>query len=612
MLNDKLNRIAPAAPVSVPAANRKGDWTPEKLREMLDSHYMTFKGREWKYSNALKNDSRFDGNLIFELEGCPCCDRGERYGSPAIWVSNGILCFTCHSNTCQNPKKKTATDFLRLIAPELMKPVIRLGTNIKGIVLEALDSLKETEVYQRGNRLVRVDFNPPKPKYAMTDFGAPRLVLLPQSAFLEILTSAANWEKWTRDGWTRCLPSKDVIAAIYSRGNLPAIKVATGVVSRPILLPSGEIVATPGYHLDTGLFLDVANKYPPPMDTARAIALLLDIWIDFPFESPAHQSACLAALLTLLCRNLIDGSTPFFPVDGNRSGVGKGLLTDTFTMIAEGRRASRCSVPDEAELRKALTAIAISGQNYILFDNVKGRFGGGVLEGAMTTGIFEARILGVNEIVKLPLNVTWLATANDAAYTRDMIRRTCPIMLSTDVENPEARSAFKYSRLLDHIACHRAELVIAAMSIVGNFIAADRPDQKLSSWGGFEQWSDLIRGAIVWAGLADPIDALEVLRSSVIENVGSLTSKLIDAWTFDSAVTVKAALISIESEPDKYTALAALIDGRPDKDRTPAEYLGKLLRGARGQVISGRCIQRDSSDSHRPKWFVEIKGAAAA
>src|SRR5215204_6207563 len=107
MLHDKLNQIAPATPAPVPAANRKGDWTPEKLREMLDSHYMTFKGRGWKYSSEFKNDSRFDGNLIFELEGCPCCDRGERYGSPATWISNGILCFTCHSNTCQKPEKKT-------------------------------------------------------------------------------------------------------------------------------------------------------------------------------------------------------------------------------------------------------------------------------------------------------------------------------------------------------------------------------------------------------------------------------------------------------------------------------------------------------------------------
>jgi hypothetical protein len=348
------------------------------------------------------------------------------------------------------------------------------------------------------------------------------------------------------------------------------------------------------------------------MEKHRAVELLLDLWCDFPFESEAHRSACLAALLTLLCRNLIDGSTPFFPVDGNRSGVGKGLLTDTFTMIAEGRRASRCSVPDPTELRKALTAIAISGQSYVLFDNVKGRFGGGVLEGAMTTGIHEDRLLGVNEMVKLPLNVTWLATANDAVYTRDMIRRTCPIMLSTDVEHPESRSEFKYPRLLEHVERHRSELLVAAMSIVAHFMAAGRPDQKLSNWGGFEQWSDLIRGSIVWAGLADPIGALEVLKASVTEDTESLTAKLIDAWVFDKAVTVKTALASLESEPEKYAALAALVDDRPDKDRTPAEYLGKMLRGARGQVVQGRCVQKDPSSTSRPKWFIEARQTVAA
>jgi putative DNA primase/helicase len=259
-----------------------------------------------------------------------------------------------------------------------------------------------------------------------------------------------------------------------------------------------------------------------------------------------------------------------------------------------------------------MRSIAISGQSYVLFDNVKGRFGGAVLEGAMTTGIFEARILGVNEMVKLPLNVTWLATANDAVYTGDMIRRTCPIMLSTDVEHPEARSEFKYPRLLDHVKCRRSELLIAAMSIVSNFIEAGCPDQRLLSWGGFEHWSDLIRGAIVWVGLTDPMGALEVLKSSATEDTAGLTIKLIDAWTFDTAMTVKLALTLMASEPEKYTALADLIDGRPDKDRTAAEYLGKLLRGARGQVVQGRCIQKDSSDKHRPKWFIEIKSSAAA
>ena len=185
-------------------------------------------------------------------------------------------------------------------------------------------------------------------------------------------------------------------------------------------------------------------------------------------------------------------------------------------------------------------------------------------------------------------------------------------MLSTDAEHPEARSEFKYPRLLDFVERNRAELLIAAMSIVGNFISANRPDQKLPSWGGFEQWSDLIRGSIVWAGLADPICAMEVLKSNVTEDVGSITSKLIDAWKFENPVSVKTALTAIELEPEKYSVLAALIDGRPDKDRTPAEYLGKLLRGARGQVMNGRCIQKDPSSTSRPRWFMEIKETAAA
>src|SRR5687767_14243982 len=79
MLSDKLNQIAPAIPG--PATNRKGDWTLERLLEMLEFHYTNFKGYRWKYTSVTKSDSRFDGNLIVELEGCPCCDRGERYGS---------------------------------------------------------------------------------------------------------------------------------------------------------------------------------------------------------------------------------------------------------------------------------------------------------------------------------------------------------------------------------------------------------------------------------------------------------------------------------------------------------------------------------------------------
>ncbi len=44
----------------------------------------------------------------------------------------------------------------------------------------------------------------------------------------------------------------------------------------------------------------------------------------------------------------------------------------------------------------------------------------------------------------------------------------------------------------------------AALTILRAYHVAGRPDQKLPSWGSFTVWSELIRGALVWTGLADP------------------------------------------------------------------------------------------------------------
>lgn len=43
-----------------------------------------------------------------------------------------------------------------------------------------------------------------------------------------------------------------------------------------------------------------------------------------------------------------------------------------------------------------------------------------------------------------------------------------------------------------------------------------RPDDsaRLPPWGSYEPWSDLIRGAIVWAGMPDPRGACEQLHTA--------------------------------------------------------------------------------------------------
>ena len=133
------------------------------------------------------------------------------------------------------------------------------------------------------------------------------------------------------------------------------------------------------------------------MPINKSVDLLDDILFDFPFALHAHKSAAIANLISLLARHAYSGSTPIFIHDANMPGVGKGLLTDVITTISEGRKASRYDFPSaKDELAKIITAVAMSGVLYILFDNVKDRLGGKTLENAITTGRWTGRILGLS------------------------------------------------------------------------------------------------------------------------------------------------------------------------------------------------------------------------
>ena len=460
-------------------------------------------------------------------------------------------------------------------------------------------------VYQNAkNQLVRVECDPKPPRKALVDNGAPRIAIVPQASMYEMLPKVAEWRRWNerRNEWVSAVPGADLRSAIYQRGYFPGVKQLRGIVCRPILLPNGEILGTSGYHADTGLILDIDCEYPTVMSNQAAVALLLEILIDFPFDDDGYKSAWIAALLTLLCRNLIEGNTPFFPVDGNRSRCGKGLLTDLLILIHQGRRASRYTMSDGDEMRKLLTSIALSGQDYLLFDNIKGRFGGVTLEAAMTAGSITDRLLGRNQEVTLPLDIVWLATCNGMTYTKDMLGRTYPIVLNTSEPHPETRTGFGHPNLLEHVKQHRRELLIAGLSIVANYIRAGQPlPQNFVPLGGFVEWSNLIRGAVIHAGLPDPDDTRPEFVAVADDAAESVTKQLLDAWRFREPITVKEVLKHVVEYPAEHMALATLIENRPEK-LSETEYLSKRLRDAKGVIVNGRCFDREPG--RLAKWYI--------
>jgi hypothetical protein len=99
---------------------------------------------------------------------------------------------------------------------------------------------------------------------------------------------------------------------------------------------------------------------------------------------------------------------------------------------------------------------------------------------------------------------TWLATGNNISVKGDLTRRVLTCDIDSGVERPEERV---FDRdLLPWVAAHRHALVAAGLTVLRAFLLAKCPNPKsgLKPFGGFEEWSRIVRGALVWLGEADP------------------------------------------------------------------------------------------------------------
>ena len=220
----------------------------------------------------------------------------------------------------------------------------------------------------------------------------------------------------------------------------------------------------------------------------------------------------------------------------------------------------------------------------------------------------------------LPLSTVWIATGNNLIIGADTARRTIYCRLESMLENPEDRTDFKYSDVIEHAKRNRHRLAVSAVTIFRAFLVADCPDVGVSAWGSFEKWAQLIGGAIVWAGMADPM----ATRSEVRDADRSTEMLLllhdgIQSAAPDEGLTASeiAKLLShpiLPDEIDDYECLRAAINevcepklsgGRPVYS---SRKIGYRLRSFAGRVCAGRRLVRDERTSAGYKWRVELLG----
>lgn len=494
-------------------------------------------------------------------------------------------------------------------------PEIQIHEKEHLVTAEAVKSLAaDPVVFQRGSILVHV----------LRDKSAtPTISKLPKPVLRLRMTAAANWTKYksSEDDWMPAHPPEWAVDQCHTLGNWDGIRRLEGVTEIPLIRADGSILSTPGYDEATGLLYEPQQDFaavppnPTHADAVAALAQLLDVVVDFPFATPAHQSAWVASLLTPLARHAFTGPSPLFLADANVAGAGKTLLCDLVGLLIYGRSLPRMSYShDDVEMQKIITSIAIAGDPIILIDNIASSFGGPSLDAVLTSTIWKGRSLGKSEAPTYPLKTTWYASGNNITFNGDIARRVLHVRLNSPEENPEERQSFRHPDIQRWVVSERCRLIPAALTILRAFILAGRPSQSLKPWGSFDGWSDLIRNAIVWIGMPDPGTTRTDLKSQSDTKMEALR-QLIAGWeALDpqrKGFTVSEMLKEIkkpvsEWQEDSMEPLREAIEELyPGKGPPSSKSLGKIFVSLRDRVVGNKRLRMFKNRDHTSVWYVD-------
>jgi putative DNA primase/helicase len=360
-----------------------------------------------------------------------------------------------------------------------------------------------------------------------------RLAEVNEPAMIDHLSRSAVWLKW--DGRANKMvaadPAKPVSATVLSRDGEWTFPRLAGVITTPTLRPDGTILMEPGYDAATQLLLLDPPKMPqlPPRPSKKAaekaLAKLDGLLNEFPFVDDASRSVALSALITPVVRGALMVA-PMHITKAPVAGSGKSYIIDLASAINSGEKAPVMSAgAKEEELEKRLVSALLTGQTFISIDNVNGELGGDFLCQVVERPIVQPRILGKSEAPKIENRSSCFATGNNIRIVGDMTRRVVICSLDPGMERPETREFT--GDPFDAVLADRGLYVAAALTVVRAYVVAGCPN-TLPALASFEDWSRLVRSALVWLGRADPLLTMEQAREDDPET--STLRQLYHAW----------------------------------------------------------------------------------
>jgi putative DNA primase/helicase len=488
---------------------------------------------------------------------------------------------------------------------DLPRVVVEAGRQSKALDQAELILVKhaaELRVFQRGGILVRIVEIAKPQKLKRVEYPSGTILLDGVDCYV-LMETLERLMRFEKDDVTINCPGR--MARMYLQRRCWKLPVLHGFISAPIMRPNGSILYEPGYDPETGLYLTGNGNWLPvptnPMkqEVDKAVETVRKPFSEFPFETPADEAVVHAAALTAIQRRMLPACPAFF-FSAPAPRTGKTYLAKSIAIIATGKPAAACTAsPVREEMRKAITSILLASPAVINFDNLTYLESEDLCK-AITEEEFQDRVLGHSQIVVLPTNVLWTGTGNNLSIRGDLTQRALMCRINANCEHPEERKFQK--DFLAHCTEKRTELVHAYLTILHGYSCAGRPDLQLPGWGGFDEWSDLIRSALVWCGFTDPCTT----RNAIVEddpikqNAVTVLANL--QRVFGSNVTFTAKDAVQHPDVELQAALLAVAKERKGKDIDTGN-LGRFLRSWKERIAGGLQL-RKTERNDTAEWFI--------
>jgi hypothetical protein len=285
----------------------------------------------------------------------------------------------------------------------------------------------------------------------------------------------------------------------------PAI---SGLVTHPLVLHDGTILATDGLHPPSGLFLHgatAADMRPYTQDEAReALNRLRRVFLEgFEFATTLDADVALAGLVTGVQRRLLNAA-PGLAILASVQSSGKTTLARRIHVILTGRDMPVSSFPmnDETEAAKRLLSSLLRSPSMLVFDNVPDgfTFSSGSLAAAMTSSVFEQRVLGISRDASAPTTVLFVLTGNNLSLGNDEVTRWMVTRLAPASPRPHERQ-FDHPDVVSHALTIREQILRDVVGIVAGYIVSGASCRLNGT--RYPAWDRLVRQPLVWAGAAD-------------------------------------------------------------------------------------------------------------